>query len=91
MAKNIILDVIWKDNVDYSIGNPSVIGIVAYKVDHGTWKATMGITRLGWAVKECSTQELREAAKRIVEVGSHLTAEQAHAFSPNLDVATYVS
>jgi len=91
MAQNTILDAIWKDDVDYSIGNSSVIGIVAYSIENGTWKAVMGITRLGWAVKECSKKELREAARRIRQVGCELTAEQAHAFFPDLDIKSYDS
>ncbi len=87
--KHKILETIWKDDVDYAIGNSSVIGIVAYSAENGTWKAVMGITRLGWIVKECSKKELREAAKRICEVGSVLTAEQAHAFFPTIEMKTY--
>ena len=98
MKKNIIvgiwkdiklLEVIWKEDVDYAIGKPSVIGIVAYRTNNGAWKAVMGITRLDWAVKECSKKELRDAAKRIRQVGCELTAEQAHAFFPNLDISAY--
>jgi hypothetical protein len=84
-----ILDVIWKENVDTSIVDPSVIGIVAFQSNPDNWEAYMGITRIGWAIKECTKQELRDAAKTILKVGAPLTKEQAHAFFPQLDIAHY--
>jgi hypothetical protein len=89
VKKDKILVAIWKENIDSSIVDPSVIGIVAVQSNSESWKAYMGITRLGWAIKECSKAELDEAARTIVEVGLPLTREQAHAFFPKLDTSKY--
>lgn len=89
MKKIRILEVIWKENVDTAIVDPAVIGIVAYRTSNDGWRAAMGITRLGWAVKECSKTELREEAETICRKGSPLTAEQAHDFFPELDITAF--
>jgi hypothetical protein len=89
MAKVKVLDVIWKEDIDSSIIDSSVIGIVAFQTTPDHWQAYIGITRLGWAVKECSKKELRDAAKTILKVGAPLTKEQAHVFFPQLDIAHY--
>ena len=89
MARLKILDIIWKDDVDYAIGNSSVIGIVAFQSNPDNWSTSMGITRLGWAIKNLTKKELREAAERIIEVGAPLAKEQAHVFFPKLDITQY--
>jgi hypothetical protein len=89
VKKNQILDSIWKENIDSSIGDSSVIGIVAVQFPSKSWKAYMGITRLGWAVKECTKRELKVAAQTILDVGAPLTKEQAQAFFPTLDISHY--
>ena len=91
MGNSKILAVIWKEHVDSAIVDSAVIGIVAYNTGKGKWKASMGITRLGWAVKEGTKQELREAAQTITDIGEALTAEQAHGFFPELDISEYIS
>jgi len=89
VARVKIIDVHWKENIDSSIGNPSVIGIVAFQTTPDHWQAYIGITRLGWAIKECSKKELRDAAKTILKVGAPLTKGQSHAFFPQLDIELY--
>jgi hypothetical protein len=89
MARLKIIDVIWKEGVDSAIGNPSVIGIVAFQSNPASWTTSMGITRLGWSIKNLTKKESREAAENIIEVGTPLTKEQAQVFFPKLDIIQY--
>jgi len=70
-----VLGVVWKPNLD------TVIGIVAVETFENKWQAYMGV---------CKPNKTKEyVIGKVIAWGAILTAEEAHGFFPQLDIARY--